>query len=132
MRKNELIKLLQETPGNPHIMFWNGLVEDVQEVSNKIEQAELIKETVDFIYNCLVHQQMKDLNSWDPLPEEVLQQIRIQAINYHKEQQYELPNSFVKESEFERWYGKRTKKILILSAKRAGKTMLDRLGAIEY
>lgn len=132
MKKNELIKLLQDTPGNPHIMFWNGFVEDVQDVSNKIEQAELVKETVDFLYNCLVHERMKDLNSWDPLPEDVLQQIKIQAVKCHKEQQYELPNSCVKESEFERWYGKRTKKILILSAKRAGKTTYDRLGKIEY
>ena len=28
MRKNELIKLLQEIPGNPNVVIWNGFVGD--------------------------------------------------------------------------------------------------------
>ena len=28
MRKNQLIKLLQEIKGNPEVMVWNGFVDD--------------------------------------------------------------------------------------------------------
>ena len=132
MKKNELIKLLQETPGNPHIMVWNGFVEDVQYVSKQIEQAVLVKETVDHLYECLVYEHMRDSGSWEPLSEDVLQQIRLDAIQYNKERQYELPNSFVDEEQYERWYGKNKKKILILTPMTSGKTSYDRLGVIEY
>lgn len=41
MRKNDLIKILQELKGNPEIMIWNGFVEDVMKVKG-VTEANLV------------------------------------------------------------------------------------------
>jgi hypothetical protein len=43
MRKNDLIKLLQEIDGNPEVSLWNGFVGDWMPISKEIEVIELVK-----------------------------------------------------------------------------------------
>ena len=45
MRKNDLIKLLQAIEGNPDIVLWNGIVGDYQNISTKLVEGELYKQT---------------------------------------------------------------------------------------
>ena len=43
MRKNQLIEILKSIKGNPEIMIWNGLVEDVQPIGKEIVECKLFK-----------------------------------------------------------------------------------------
>lgn len=44
----------------------------------------------------------------------------------------EMAYKFVKESEFKRWYGTKTKKIILIDVKPRNKETWDRLGAVRY
>lgn len=48
MRKNDLIKMLESIKGNPEIMLWSSLVEDVVPISSKIEEVELYKDSLEY------------------------------------------------------------------------------------
>lgn len=43
MRKNQLIEILKSIKGNPEIMLWNGLVEDIQPIEKEILECKLYK-----------------------------------------------------------------------------------------
>lgn len=43
MRKNQLIEILKNIKGNPEIMVWNGIVEDVQPIAKEVVQCKLYK-----------------------------------------------------------------------------------------
>lgn len=120
MKKNDLIKLLQEQPGNPDIVLWNGYVGDYMDISNEFIELELVKETVDFHYNWAVSQWKQDHKLFE-VPEDVLVNLRSEAEARVKKRQWELPNSFVGDEDMESWYGKKRKKVLMLNPKLRGK-----------
>ena len=53
MRKDKLIKLLQDIPGNPDVVIWNGLVGDWMDVGELVP-TQLVKESREFVSNALL------------------------------------------------------------------------------
>lgn len=43
MLKNQLIEILKNIKGNPEIMIWNGIVEDVQPIAKEVVECKLYK-----------------------------------------------------------------------------------------
>jgi len=120
MKKNELIELLNSIEGNPEVMLWNPYVDDFNPVQ-KVETDTLYKESVEHLFNWLKLELCQSKNSFD-LTDEELFGLKEQAKTLHKTKEYQLPNEYVLEEEKERWYQKRTKKIITLVPKMVGKT----------
>ena len=123
MRKADLIKMLEAIPGNPDVVIWNGFVGDWMDISNKSVVHELVRETPEFVRDGINAQ-----NARDGLPACTDAELK-KAMTCRE---WGFPNEFVEESEFERWYGKRRKRVLILDAKHRGKSTWDRFGTINY
>lgn len=123
MRKNDLIKMLQDIEGNPEIVIWNGYVDDYMNIEKQTFKITLVKETEDFIFNGLKGEWCQMNKSWD-VPEEVLQRLRERAKKIHKNRQYDFENPYVTEEEYERWYGKKKLTKYVITPKLRGKTSL--------
>lgn len=74
MKKNDLIRLLQQTPGNPEIKLWNGYVSDFMNVGGLVE-SDLVKMTKEYFLETLRLEKCSDLKDWDMqlTPEEIEQ-----------------------------------------------------------
>lgn len=112
MRKNELINILSQIKGNPEIVIWNGFVGDYHKISKELVPVELVKHS------------REHLSLYCDDPEKL--------DHLYKTEEWELPNSFVPEEEYARWYGNRKKTVYVLNGKLRGKKYLDRLGTMEY
>ena len=123
MKKNDLIKLLQNIKGNPEIVIWNGYVNDYMDISSEITTLTLVKETQEVLNQQLRAQYCRENKTLD-VPENVLEQLQIQAALLHKKRQWDIPNPFVKDKEFQLWYGNRKLTKYVLSPKLRGKTSL--------
>jgi hypothetical protein len=127
MKKNKLIKLLQEIKGNPDIYLWNGFVQDFVDIDSKFVQTVLVKETSEHLYGCLLGEAIKDKEKFPDLDK-----IQGDAINLHKTCKWEFPNPFLDSEQYKRWYGSNEKKVVIIQAKVKGEVTWDRLGDIKY
>lgn len=114
MRKNELIKRLNDTFGNPEVVIWNGYVEDYQPLSPIINEVELVKHSKEFLATILNAPCQEDID------------------RAFRNQQWTFPNEFTNKEERQLWYGNHKKRILVLSGKLRGMTSHDRLGKIHY
>lgn len=47
MKKNKLIELLENIPGNPDVVFWNGYVEDWQNIDSDLQIHEMKRDILD-------------------------------------------------------------------------------------
>lgn len=130
MRKNQLIKMLQEIEGNPEIVIWNGYVEDYMNIDKDTFKITLVKETEDFLFNALKYEWC-DRNKTFDIPEEQLTIIAARAKELHKKREYDFANPYVTEEEFERWYGKRSLTKYVLSPKLRGKTSMGVFNACD-
>jgi hypothetical protein len=126
MRKNDLIKLLQEIDGNPEVSLWNGFVGDWMPISKEIEVIELVKESKEFVRTAIDHEAARD--GATPMSDEEFEKW-FKKSSYNE---WDMPNQFVKPADFERWYGKRRKKLIVLQATARGKSTFDRSGSIDY
>lgn len=126
MKKNKLIELLQSIEGNPDIVLWNGYVQDYNDINTEFEEVELVKETVDFMYENYVWAFMQEHKILDinEVPDSVKEACLKRAKQRHRTAQWEFPNEFVTEEERERWYGKRTKRAVMLNIKLRDKVSL--------
>lgn len=131
MRKNDLIKLLETLEGNPEVALWNGYVGDYNHISSTLDTLELVKETREFILSSLIHQHkaMEGLAFDAELPQEEIQRLSDLATILHKERSWDTPNPYVSPEEYESWYGKRVRKIVVLSPKERGKVSLGMTSA---
>jgi len=130
MKKKELIKILESIKGNPEILFWNGYVGDYMDFSLHKEPQILVKESVNHIYNTLVHYRCQERKSWEP--SETLQvDLMEQAKRRRSLAQFEFPNEFVPKEEFREWYDTE-KTAYLFSPKLRGKTNWDRMGDTLY
>ena len=118
MRKNDLIKRLNNIPGNPEIVLWNGFVEDYQPISREIVEIKVAKHSKDYLAACL------ELEGVEPAPE------RGEAD--FKNQEWELINEFADVEQRQRWYGNNIKSLFVLSGKSRNKRTFDRLGEVCY
>lgn len=130
MRKNQLIKLLQEIEGNPEIVIWNGYVDDYMNIDKETFKITLVKETEDFLFNALKHEWCQMNDTFD-VPEEQLVKIAARAKELHKKREYDFANPYVTEEEFERWYGKRSLTKYVISPKLRGKTSMGVFNACD-
>jgi hypothetical protein len=128
MRKNDLIKLLQETKGNPEIVLWNGLVGDYMQIDNKLVEGELSKMTFEGLLHYYSLERKRDENDWNyELTEEEKQGL---LKNYKDNYKWEI-NQFVTKKDIKRKTHK-SKRVLYINAKISGKSHNDRLGSIYY
>lgn len=135
MKVKHLIKHLQKFPENMEVVFYNGLVDDVQPLSKNFILQELKKYSLEYYKNGFLadwyNKNSKDFSK-HPSEEEH------QEINKNALERYKQSNEYVEfhdtfyDIDTTSWYDKRIKKRLLLQAGRANKTYSDRLGKIEY
>jgi hypothetical protein len=128
MRKNDLIKALQEMKGNPEVLFWNPMVSDWMNIW--ISEHELSKQTLEAYLLLCLHQRRQELKNKDfEFPPEEVEHLKKL---YKKVCEWES-NEFVDRNS--KLFGKKLrdwKKVLFIEAKPRNKTTWDRLGTIGY
>ena len=115
MRKNELIKLLQEIPGNPNVVIWNGFVEDYHHPTKpEVVEFRRIKKNFQAV---LVNAERMEKGQ-DPMTEEEYRK--------YPQNDWELPcySTFPEHED--------TRKMIVLELKERRKTMSNRAGTIYY
>jgi len=128
MRKNDLIKILQETKGNPEVLFWNGEVGDWMNIS--VSEDELSKQTLEAYLLLCLHQRKQQENNpkFEFSPEETEQMKKLYK-TVSEWDAYEFVNRD------DKFFGEKLrdwKKVLLIQVKSRGKTTWDRLGTIQY
>ena len=124
MRKNQLIEILKNIKGNPEIMIWNGLVEDVQTIGKEILECKLYKLSFEGYKERVNLQRVYREN----LPELSDEELKL-LYKKHKVGQYEA-YSYYAPDDNDKAYNKKT--VFVLEPKLTGKTHFDRLGTITY
>jgi hypothetical protein len=127
MRKDKLIKMLQEIPGNPDILLWNGLVSDWTDIAKPVK-TELFKMKKDYWLELCRLEECRDLKDWNhQLPEDYKNDL---SKRYNKLHDWEF-NSYVTDDDIkEKRYSVKT--IYCLDAKPRGKTDYTRGGSCDY
>lgn len=126
MKKNDLIKQLQSIKGNPEIMLWNGIVQDYMPIKGLVQQ-ELVKESKEHYIEMCRLELCRDLKDWTyQLPDQVKERLGKYYSKFGYEQNEYVTEEDIKEKKY------LSKKVMVLEAKRTGKTYHDRLGKIEY
>lgn len=105
MKKNKLIELLQNIKGNPEVMFYNGFVDDVVHIIKPVEDR-LHRLKAKWVKNFLENEGNK----------------------YEKPQKW----NFTTTDYFDDKDLYEYKRIIVLEAKKMGKSTFDRVGTIEY
>lgn len=123
MRKSDLLKLLNDVPGNPEVVIWNGFVGDWQKISPDLVEIRLVKHSRQFLESAINFQRSQE--QLPPLTEEELN-ARV------KQEEWNTPNQFVKPEKMTDLYGTKRKRLLVLSGLKRGKTSCDRLGTMKY
>lgn len=126
MRKNDLIKKLQEIKGNPEICMWNGLVGDWMPIA-KIHESYLCKITQSYWIQSVESGEKITRRDFEySLPQDEVEGLKKQ----YKKIQWE-DNEFVTEEDVkEKRY--KIKRIFYICADRRGVSTYDRLGEISY
>lgn len=127
MRKNDLIKLLQELPGNPELKLWNGYVSDFMDIGGLAER-QLTKQTWEHYIEMCRLERCRDLQDWSfQFTEEDLAEYRT-AYTKHTEWEND-PYVYLDDIATKRYKAKR---IVYIEAKLRGKQYADRLGSVSY
>lgn len=124
MRKNQLIEILKNIKGNPEIMIWNGIVEDVQPIAKEVVECKLYKMSFEGYKERVNLQRVLK----DNLPELLDDELKA-LYKKHKIGQYEAFNYYPPDDN-DKAYNKKT--VFVLEPKVTGKTHFDRLGTITY
>ena len=138
MKINQLIKYLSKFPADMEVVFYNGLVRDVQPISRTLVIEETVRYSKEYFelgykmdwYNA--HGGIAAVNKEIP-PTELAEINRKAERDYlAKTNEYQAISPHYEEESMSHWYDKEKKQRLLVQAKRAGKTYVDRLGKIEY
>lgn len=128
MKKSKLQKLLDTIPNDPDILLWNGFVGDWQDISHKISESVLVKQTLEEYIDRNRFQRARDRNDIDyKLTQEEISGL---TKSYKKYIKWE-DNEFVTEDDVSKGYYK-TKPVYYLQPKLMDKTGFDRLGKLTY
>jgi hypothetical protein len=128
MKKDKLIKMLQDIPGNPDIVLWNGMVGDWMDISPKPIEQELVKQSFDHFVRHVEFERKRDKNDFDyKLPAVEVEKLKS---SYRRHYSWEL-NEFVTEDDITSGSYK-AKRVVVINAKPRGVSTWDRLGKIEY
>lgn len=127
MRKNDLIKQLQEIKGNPEVVLWNGYVGDYMHIDNIIP-SDLVKITKEYWIRSVLNEECIDRKDWNyQLPE---QEVKELERRHRTEIQWEL-NEYVSEEDIVNKQYKK-KSVVFIQPKKRGVSTFDRAGTIEY
>ena len=120
MRKKDLIKILESIHGNPEIMLWNGIVEDVMHIKNITPK---LMEKTKFSY----YEKGCKLEAYkDGSPEPTLDELKE---NYKKyASKFELVDPYFPINKKMYTY----KTVYVIDAKPSGKVNYGRGGNISY
>lgn len=126
MRKNDLIKLLQNIDGNPEVMLWNGYVSDFMKVGG-VSESDLVKMTFEHYAEMCRLEDCRDRQDWNyqHTPEDIAD-----LRQHYKKHDWEVNPYVYKEDIATKRYKK--KRIVYIDAKLRGKSMHDRLGSVSY
>lgn len=126
MRKNDLIRKLQQLKGNPEVMLWNGIVGDFMPVG-KIVESTLVKQTKEYYFETCRLEDCRDAGNWTlQLSDEEKQKLS----KYYSSFQYE-DNPYVTEEDIKLKRYKQ-KRVIAIDAKQTGKRYQDHRGHIDY
>lgn len=127
MKKNDLIKMLQELPGNPDILLWNGFAQDWMDIEKELVPHILVKQSEqDYSKHC-AFEIKRDKNDFNY---ELTDAEKLDTKKWYRNVSWEF-NSFVtKEDITTKRY--KQKNIFFLNAKTRGINTFDRVGDITY
>ena len=127
MRKEQLVQLLQDLPGNPEIVLWNGYVGDFMKVSGVVE-GDLVKMTKPHFLEMCRLEKCCDNKDWNEqlTAAETEYALECHKRNYEWEVNEYITTDDIKEKRYSR------KRVVYINAAKREKTMHDRLGAVSY
>lgn len=126
MRKNDLIKKLQEIKGNPEILLWNGMVGDWMAIGG-LKESYLTKITKEFWVRSIENERIVDLKDGSyRLPKEDVDRAEKRWKKFEWEE-----NPYVTKEDVDRGRYK-TKTVFYIDAKLRGISTADRIGGISY
>ena len=126
MRKNDIIKKLQEIKGNPEILLWNGMVCDWMQISS-IKESYLTKITKEFWVRSIENERIVDSKDITyRLPQEEVDRAEKRWKKFEWEDNPYVTKEDVKEGRY------KTKTVFYIDAKLRGVNTSDRLGGISY
>lgn len=127
MRKNDLIKLLQAIEGNPDIVLWNGIVGDYQNISTKLVEGELYKQTFeDYFESFRKERCVKENNAKYTLTDKEVNYLTNRYKTFDYEQKDFVRQEDIKEKRY------RKKRVVYIQPKESGKTYFNRRIKVEY
>lgn len=127
MRKDQLIKLLQEIKGNPEVVLWNGYVGDYMHIDSLVK-SDLVKITKAEWVKTVLFEEMRSRKDWNyHLPQSEVKELERR---HRTELEYQI-DEYVTEEDIKAKKYKRKSVVFIQPKKRGAKTF-DRIGAIEY
>lgn len=129
MKKSKLIKLLNTIEGDPDIVLWNGMVGDWMDISPKLVETTLVKETFARYLRFVEMEKKRDLNDFSAelTPEEVEEcKVDYKLEKFDWEMGEFVPDKAIAEGHY------KEKRVVFLDAKPRGVDTWDRLGKISY
>lgn len=120
MKKSKLIALLEKIPGDPQILFWNGMVGDWMDILPRIEGIDQVRPTAQLRALLIEHQEKKPLSA----------ERRKELVRAQKDVPWE-DNPFVKEEQTKQGHFSK-RRVWVMQAKSRGIQTFDRLGRISY
>lgn len=119
MRKEKLIELLQNIPGNPNILLWNGFVNDWTDIDKELVPVQMGKETVEFLYNAILREKLE----LGVAPSEELSKLAMaRAKELHKKRPSDVLNPYVDDEDVKKWYGNSVRTAYFINAKSRNKS----------
>ncbi len=128
MRKNKLIEVLSSIKGNPEIVLWNGMVGDWMDISPKLVEGDLVRQSFDNYVSHIEFEEKRHLNDFNyKLPEKEVEYLKK---TYRKHYKWEHNDFVTGEDVSSGRY--ELKRIVYINAKLRGVSTFDRLGNIDY
>lgn len=128
MKKSKFIEMLNQTPGDVEIKFWNGFVGDWVDLQTKLIPVSLVKKTESYYLESVRQQRCIANKNWEyQLPIEEIDRLK----NLYKKVCVWEDNQFVTQEDIKE--GRYAAKVVyMLQAKVKGVDTWDRAGNISY
>lgn len=127
MRKDQLIKLLQEIKGNPEVVLWNGYVGDYMHIDNLVK-SDLVKITKAEWVKTVLFEEMRSRKDWNyRLPQSEVKELERR---HRTELEYQIDEYITEEDIKQKKY--KRKSVVFIQPKKRGVKTFDRIGSIEY
>lgn len=122
MKKNDLIKYLEQIEGNPEVVLWNGFVQDWMHLAVP-GTVSLYKMSPEYRIRCIQNERFVD-----GLPE--LREDEIKSLKKLSKEDWQVDGCIseddIKEGRFKK------KKVIMIQPNLRGRSTYDRIGRLEY